>query len=327
MLIKTFIPHKKNDYHPYILRPIGLTVVIVIILLQPLIYNLVTVHRFKLIDYATAINSSTIIALTNQDRAGSGVAALNENAQLDSAAEAKAANMFALDYWAHNSPTGKTPWDFIVASGYRYSAAAENLAEGFYTSAEVVNAWMASPEHETNMMNPLYKDIGVAVMNGVLQGQQTTLVVTEYASPLTQATPTPTPTHNPAPPATTQTPMPTPTTPAAQTTTTITPSPTPPPASVAPIKTEATTASPSKTVSLSLVSRLADYSTLNWGQKVTVFLLMTLFFINVLKHTLVWRKQKRGYRHVWFRSHPLYQACLLLAITLTVLLSSFGVIA
>ena len=322
MLIKTFIPHKKNNYHPYILRPLGLAVVVVLILLQPLIYNLATFHQFRLTDYATDINAADIISLTNQDRAGSGVAALSENSQLDSAAEAKAANMFALDYWAHDSPTGETPWDFITASGYSYSAAAENLAEGFYTSSEVVSAWMASPEHETNMMNSAYKDIGVAVMNGTLQGQQTTLVVAEYASPLVKAAPAPVsaPTQSPlvTQPAPTQTAMPAATT---------SPSPAPVPASVAPPKNANVTPPPSKTVSLTLVSRLADYSALNWGQKVTIFLLATLFFINVLKHTIVWRKQKRGWKHVWFRSHPLYQACLLLALMMAVLLSSFGVIA
>jgi hypothetical protein len=90
--------------------------------------------------------------------------------------------MFAKNYWAHNSPTGTTPWDFITASGYKYVVAGENLAKNFSTSQAVVNAWMASPTHKDNIVKPSYKEIGFAVVNGTLNGEETTLVVQMFGS-------------------------------------------------------------------------------------------------------------------------------------------------
>jgi hypothetical protein len=84
---------------------------------------------------------------------------------------------------------------------------------------------------------------------------------------------------------------------------------------------------PTQTVSLSLTSKIAHLDTLNWGQRVTIFLLFMLLLINLLKHTIVWRKQKRGWRHIWLRSHPAFQACMLLIALVAVLVSSFGVVA
>ncbi len=90
--------------------------------------------------------------------------------------------MFAKNYWAHNSPTGGTPWDFIIGAGYHYTVAGENLAKNFSDSQSVVNAWMASPTHRANMIKPGYKEIGFAVVNGTLNGEETTLVVQMFGA-------------------------------------------------------------------------------------------------------------------------------------------------
>ena len=90
--------------------------------------------------------------------------------------------MFADNYWAHNSPKGKTPWSFIVNAGYHYTLAGENLAKNFDTSQGVVNAWMASSTHRDNIVKPGYTDIGFAVVNGVLNGEETTLVVQMFGA-------------------------------------------------------------------------------------------------------------------------------------------------
>lgn len=41
---------------------------------------------------------------------------------------------------------------------------------------------MASPTHRDNLLSPNYKDIGIAVVNGTLNGQKTTLVVQEFGT-------------------------------------------------------------------------------------------------------------------------------------------------
>jgi hypothetical protein len=85
--------------------------------------------------------------------------------------------MFSYNYWAHVSPKGVTPWDFIVSEGYQYTVAGENLAKNFTTSKDVVFAWMASPTHKANIVKSAYREVGFAVVNGVLNGAETTLVV------------------------------------------------------------------------------------------------------------------------------------------------------
>jgi uncharacterized protein YkwD len=47
--------------------------------------------------------------------------------------------------------------------GLRFSAAGENIAYGQRTPAEVMNDWMNSPGHRSNIMNPTYTEIGVGL--------------------------------------------------------------------------------------------------------------------------------------------------------------------
>ena len=129
-----------------------------------------------------SFGADKIIALTNQKRAEKGLAPVVYNAQLAAAAAAKANHMFSENYWAHNSPSGKTPWSFIGGAGYRYIYAGENLARGFNSAQDVVSAWMASPDHRSNLLSPNFKDVGFAVINGKLGGEETFLVVQELGS-------------------------------------------------------------------------------------------------------------------------------------------------
>lgn len=130
----------------------------------------------------TTFSSSEIISLTNKQREANGLGDLTYNPLLAAAASAKAANMFAEDYWAHYAPSGKTPWDFITKAGYRYIYAGENLARDFDSAPAVVSAWMASPSHRSNILDKNFKDIGVAVAWGKLTGHEGILVVQEFGS-------------------------------------------------------------------------------------------------------------------------------------------------
>ena len=123
-----------------------------------------------------------IISLTNAKRAENGLGALTYNPLLAQAASAKAANMHAEDYWAHFSPSGKTPWQFITAAGYKYVFAGENLARDFDDPGSVVNAWMNSPSHRDNILDKNFKEIGVAVTSGKLTGHEGILVVQMFGA-------------------------------------------------------------------------------------------------------------------------------------------------
>ena len=178
-----FIPHPKTHKKAHLLSIKALLVYVVLFLLLQAGLKAVTIVKPGVLGVSSNITVSTVIDLTNQQRVKDGLSPLKENTELDSAAVQKAKNMFAENYWAHFAPSGKSPWDFISASGYKYSYAGENLARNFYNSPDVVAAWMASPSHRENILNSHYQDIGIAVVDGVLQGQKTTLVVQEFGTP------------------------------------------------------------------------------------------------------------------------------------------------
>jgi hypothetical protein len=123
------------------------------------------------------ISQDELLTLTNQKRKEIGLPPLILNGVLSQAAAGKAADMFGKDYWAHVAPDGTTPWVFIKNAGYNYIYAGENLARGYSSPPEVVNAWMASPTHKENMLSAKYNDVGFAIETGKLSGEDTVLVV------------------------------------------------------------------------------------------------------------------------------------------------------
>lgn len=128
---------------------------------------------------------TSLLAATNTDRQDNHQAALNLNSQLDRAAQAKANNMVSQNYWAHVSPTGQTAWQLIIASGYSFESAGENLAYGLNSSSAVLSAWMSSPEHRANILDSNYRDVGFGVAesaNYIGQGPKI-IVVAEYGQP------------------------------------------------------------------------------------------------------------------------------------------------
>jgi len=125
-----------------------------------------------------------VFAETNRHRAENGVAALRYDATLDAAAEAKLKDMFDRQYFAHVSPTGEGPSDVIEAAGYAYVTVGENLALGnFADDRELVQAWMDSPGHRANILEPKFTEIGVAVARGMYEGRMTWMAVQEFGKP------------------------------------------------------------------------------------------------------------------------------------------------
>jgi len=182
LIQNVFIPHEGNDHKPRALRPKTLIGYVLIAIMVKLV-----VTGFLFITYPTpaelaAIISANMISLVNQSRVEAGVEPLKENFVLAEFAQAKGEDMVTRDYFAHNTPEGKRPWQWINRSEYDYIYAGENLAMDF-TSAEVVHsAFMRSPTHRKNILNPKYKEVGMAVLKGELDGHQTTLLVEFFAT-------------------------------------------------------------------------------------------------------------------------------------------------
>lgn len=180
-----FIPQEKNNHRALLLQPSFLGIFIAIYLLNQSFIRSFSILKPGILGYSSEITVDKVISGTNNERQKLGLAPLKYNVSLSQSAAAKAQDMFANNYWAHNSPQGKTPWDFFKSAGYQYSVAGENLAKDFYDTDGLVKAWMNSPTHRDNIVNAKYQEIGIGVVNGILNGVKTTLVVQHFATPLT----------------------------------------------------------------------------------------------------------------------------------------------
>jgi uncharacterized protein YkwD len=86
------------------------------------------------------------------------------------AARAHARDMARRNYFAHQGRDGKSPKDRVQREGYQLRLTGENIAFGPETAAEVVAGWLASPGHCANIMEPRFRDMGVAVSQGKKRG-------------------------------------------------------------------------------------------------------------------------------------------------------------
>ncbi|MBI4130450.1 CAP domain-containing protein [Candidatus Roizmanbacteria bacterium] len=180
-----FTPHYTNNHRPRILHTTPLVLLSIFLFSFHLITRTVTRVQPDILGVATNITIEKLLEYTNQERLANGQGSLRYNDTLARAAEKKAQYMFAHDFWAHNAPDGTTPWDFVIGAGYEYTYAGENLARDFDDSKGVVTAWMNSPSHRDNLLRGEYDDIGFAVVNGTLNGHETTLVVQMFGTPKT----------------------------------------------------------------------------------------------------------------------------------------------
>jgi cell division septation protein DedD len=226
-----FIPHHRNNYHPQILghRVLGL---FSLLLMTVKIATIATIALGPVAPaLSSAITPTNIISLTNDARIAAGLSTLSSNSLLTKAAQNKANDMLARQYFSHNTPDGKTPWTFIQAVGYSYITAGENLAVDFTEAENVQSAWMNSPGHKANILNKSFEEIGIGIASGMFEGHQSTIVVQMFGAPIAQKVTTqtaPTPVAQPAP-----APAPAPATTTAPKTTAPKSVPTPPPTKVA----------------------------------------------------------------------------------------------
>jgi len=100
----------------------------------------------------------------NAFRAGEGEALLRRNAKADAAALAHARDMARQGFFGHEGSNGSSVGGRLKAAGCRFTGAAENIAKGQRSDAEVVAAWATSPGHRRNMLAPYdqYGEAGLA---------------------------------------------------------------------------------------------------------------------------------------------------------------------
>lgn len=110
---------------------------------------------------------SEILRLVNDERRRSGLQALAKNDTLEAQAVQYACELIQDDFFDHVNPqTGSHLRDRTVEFGYDYWVIGENLAAGQRSPVEVVQAWLESPCHRENIMNPAFTELGIGVRVG-----------------------------------------------------------------------------------------------------------------------------------------------------------------
>jgi uncharacterized protein YkwD len=113
--------------------------------------------------------------LINRERIAHGESALKLNTHLQTSAQAHSDNMVADDYFEHVGPSGDTPVSRMRAAGYLSNPrngyiVGENIAYGtlwLSTPQSIVTAWMNSPGHRANILNPHFRETGIGVSPSV----------------------------------------------------------------------------------------------------------------------------------------------------------------
>lgn len=86
---------------------------------------------------------------------------LSWNDQLERAAVAHSRDMMQRKYFDHISRNGQTPGDRIRRTGYRWMAYGENIGLGQADEKEVVQSWLSSAGHCSNIMSRDFKEMGI----------------------------------------------------------------------------------------------------------------------------------------------------------------------
>jgi hypothetical protein len=136
--------------------------------------------------YLTDISKDSIIEISNRERLMNALDPLKENSLLNQAARAKAEAIFKNQTFKHEIDNKKFSY-WIKEVGYGYHYIGENLAIDFITAEGVVKAWMGSKTHKENLMNEIFTEIGVSVLESDFHGKKTILVVQVFGSPAKEA--------------------------------------------------------------------------------------------------------------------------------------------
>lgn len=119
-----------------------------------------------------------VFELTNNERTKNGLKSLKRNPKLDEAALERAKVIIEYNEWAHEATKSGVPYTEAVKKAHYWNINyGENLANGQYSSAEVVNGWMSSEGHRANILDTKFQEIGIATYFGQLNGFNTVVTV------------------------------------------------------------------------------------------------------------------------------------------------------
>lgn len=181
ILKKFLVPHKSNQYKPHAIRWQNLAITALVSLITHVSYVYTTTGQVAVLGKSVNINISELANETNLIRKNNNLSTLVLDDKLTLAAQNKADDMIKNGYWSHDSPDGKTPWDWITKAGFKYDRAGENLAKNYPDTSSIISAWMISESHKKNILDSDFNAMGFASAQGVVGAKITTVVVAYYA--------------------------------------------------------------------------------------------------------------------------------------------------
>ncbi|MEK7138101.1 MAG: CAP domain-containing protein [Patescibacteria group bacterium] len=144
--------------------------------------------RFKSVEAPakTELSKIEVFALTNVERVINGnLPVLLPNSKLDEIARLRLEDMFQKQYFEHVSPSGESASTEAKVVGYEYATIGENIALGnFGSDKKLVTAWMNSPGHRANILSTKFTQLGIAVKEGIYEGEKTWIAVQIFAKPI-----------------------------------------------------------------------------------------------------------------------------------------------
>lgn len=84
------------------------------------------------------------------------------NCELEDAARAHSEAMAKLEFFSHTGPDGVQIGERVKNRGYRWMAVGENIAGGQNSVDDVVDGWLSSPGHCSNIMSTKFTEMGAA---------------------------------------------------------------------------------------------------------------------------------------------------------------------
>jgi len=84
------------------------------------------------------------------------------NDDLSAAAYRHSRDMADYNFVGHTGSNGLRVGDRLSAEGYSWRRVGENVAAGYRSAESVVEGWLSSEGHCRNLMNPEFRDVGMA---------------------------------------------------------------------------------------------------------------------------------------------------------------------
>jgi uncharacterized protein YkwD len=105
---------------------------------------------------------STVVELVNEERRRAGCDRVRNNGDLHDVARKHSMDMATTNRLSHTGSDGSSPQDRMRAGGYR-NPGNENIASGYQTPQDVVDAWMHNRGNRDNIIDCQAKAIGVGL--------------------------------------------------------------------------------------------------------------------------------------------------------------------